>query len=149
MKKILLLCVLFSCMSVFAVEIFDTNNNKNRIDVGGQINRESYLGNLEYNIKHNWAPPKSKSTKKIVTRFTILKDGTLSDIKVIKSSRVPLIDLSAIEAIKKSSPYQPLPEKFEGESLPIEFTFDYNILTTPHDSDTCKTKFCKFIQEHQ
>jgi len=38
------------------------------------------------------------------------------------------MDAAAIEAVKASSPFEPLPKEYKGESIPIEFTFDYNII---------------------
>jgi outer membrane biosynthesis protein TonB len=59
--------------------------------------------------------------------FTILRDGTVRDIKLIVSSRVYDFDLSArgaIESAGRARAFGPLPAGFEGDALPISFYFE-------------------------
>ena len=57
-------------------------------------------------------------------------DGRLLSAKVVKSSGVPLADRAAMSAIELTAPFQPLPPEFKGTSVPIEFTFDYNVINS-------------------
>jgi len=120
------------------------------------------MRDLEQRIKRNWTPPEVNSSKHIVVTFTIERDGKLLNHKITKSSGSPLADEAALNAIKLTSPFKPLPSEFEGQNVPIEFTFDYNVIDKNmswveyngvqyhnFDFDKCKTKFCKFIYEHQ
>ena len=35
-----------------------------------------------------------------------------------------------MSAIELTAPFRPLPPEFKGQSVPIEFTFDYNVLNS-------------------
>jgi len=159
MKKILLIFAILSCIVINVQEVANGSDEmvpqEQKINDKKMINWGPYMKKLEDSIKHNWNPPRDTNFKEVVVRFAILRDGTLSSTKIIKSSGILLVDNAAIEAIQKTSPYQPLPEQFERESLPIEFTFNYNVHIQTYSSSpsytpgTCKTKLCKFIYEHQ
>ena len=100
------------------------------IDALRQPNWGPYMKNLEQRIKRNWTPPKGDSSKRVVITFTIGKDGRLLNARVTKSSGVPLADRAAMSAIELTAPFQPLPPEFKGQSVPIEFTFDYNVINS-------------------
>lgn len=94
------------------------------------VDFKPYMKNLQKQIKHNWSPPSQKSSKKTVALFKIKKDGTLSGLKILNSSGNEKYDQRALEAIKKTAPFLPLPEDFNGKSIDIQFTFDYNVFPT-------------------
>lgn len=100
------------------------------IDAIRQPNWGPYMRDLEQRIKRNWTPPKGDSSKRVVITFTIGRDGRLLSHKVTKSSGVPLADKAAMSAIELTAPFRPLPPEFKGQSVPIEFTFDYNVLNS-------------------
>lgn len=92
------------------------------------LNWAPYMKSLEANIKKNWNPPKAKESKRVVTIFKISKDGELLSLKIKESSGDKEADDAAIRAIKESAPFKPLIKGFTGQSVDIEFTFDYNVL---------------------
>lgn len=100
------------------------------IDALRQPNWGPYMRDLEQRIKRNWSPPKGDSSKRVVIVFSIGRDGRLLSHKVTKSSGVPLVDRAAMSAIELTAPFRPLPPEFKGQSVPIEFTFDYNVLNS-------------------
>ncbi len=100
------------------------------IDALKQPNWGPYMRDLEQKIKRNWTPPKGDSSKRVVITFVIGKDGRLLSKQVTKSSGVPLADRAAMSAIELTAPFRPLPPEFKGQSVPIEFTFDYNVLNS-------------------
>lgn len=100
------------------------------IDALRQPNWGPYMRNLEQRIKRNWTPPKGDSSKRVVIIFTIGRDGRLLSSKVEKTSGVPLVDRAAMSAVELSAPFPPLPPEFRGQSVPIEFTFDYNVINS-------------------
>jgi TonB family protein len=105
-------------------------NGKPGIDSIRQPNWGPYMRDLEQRIKRNWFPPKGDSSKRVVITFTIAKDGRLLSKRITKSSGVPLADQAAMKAIESTAPFRPLPPEFKGSSVPIEFTFDYNVLNS-------------------
>ncbi len=95
-----------------------------------KLNWGPYMRDLEQRIKRNWQPPKGDTSKRVVVTFSIAKDGRLLIKKVVKSSGFPLADQAAIRAIETTAPFRPLPPEFKGNSVPIEFTFDYNVVNS-------------------
>ncbi len=76
---------------------------------------------------------------KIVAEFTILRDGTLQDLKLAESSGDPEADQAALDAITSSAPFAALPAEFKGESLALRCRLDVffpnttpNGITPPH-----------------
>lgn len=100
------------------------------IDAIRQPNWGPYMRDLEQRIKRNWTPPKGDTSKRIVITFTIGRDGRLLSHRITKSSGIPLADRAAMSAIELTAPFRPLPPEFKGQSVPIEFTFDYNVLNS-------------------
>ncbi len=47
---------------------------------------------------------------------------------MIKSSGNLKTDKAALEAVKLASPFRPLPADFKGESVDVQFIFDYNVM---------------------
>ena len=98
------------------------------IDAIRQPNWGPYMRDLEARIKRNWNPPKGDQSKRVVLLFTIGRDGRLLSIKTVKSSGQPLSDAAAKAAVELTAPFKPLPPEYKGNSIDIEFTFDYNVL---------------------
>ncbi|MBR6162700.1 TonB C-terminal domain-containing protein, partial [bacterium] len=86
-----------------------------------------YMRELQRRIKMNWDPPKGNESKRVVLLFKISRDGRLLSIKVHKSSGLEAADTAAMNAVKLTAPFKPLPAEFKGQSVDIQFTFDYNV----------------------
>ena len=86
-----------------------------------------YMRELQRRIKLNWDPPKGNESKRVVLLFKIAKDGRLLSCKVHKSSGLPSADQAALKAVELTAPFRPLPGDFKGQSIDIQFTFDYNV----------------------
>ena len=105
---------------------------------------------LEQTLKGNWHPPKNNNSKRTVINFIVAKDGNFNNLRIIKSSGIEQVDEAALNAVQKSAPFKPLPKEYNGEYVPIEFVFDYNVIYawSSDVKDRCKTKFCKFMQKY-
>lgn len=86
-----------------------------------------YMRELQRRIKMNWDPPKGNESKRVVLLFSISRDGRLLNVKVYKSSGLAVADKAAISAVQLTAPFKPLPPDFKGNSVDIQFTFDYNV----------------------
>ena len=86
-----------------------------------------YMKELQRRIKMNWTPPKGNESKRVVLLFSISRDGRLLSVKVHKSSGLPAADQAAIQAVQLTAPFKPLPPNYRGDSVDIQFTFDYNV----------------------
>jgi TonB family protein len=62
----------------------------------------------------------------VTVRFTIQRDGRITDIDTISSSGVPPYDFAARKAIELSSPLKALPKDFPNESERVTCMFYYN-----------------------
>ena len=86
-----------------------------------------YMRELQRRIKMNWEPPKGNESKRVVLLFTIARDGRLISHRVYKSSGLPAADKAAMHAVELTAPFKPLPPDYKGNSVDIQFTFDYNV----------------------
>lgn len=86
-----------------------------------------YMRELQRRIKMNWDPPKGNESKRVVLLFKIAKDGRLLSCSVFKSSGLPNADKAAVNAVHLAAPFRPLPPEYKGQSIDIQFTFDYNV----------------------
>ena len=59
--------------------------------------------------------------------FSIARDGRLLNVKVHKSAGLQAADNAAINAVKLTAPFRPLPPEFKGDKVDIQFTFDYTV----------------------
>jgi len=66
----------------------------------------------------------------VTLEFTILKDGSVADVKPADGAgHAALADL-AMDAVGKSSPLTPLPAQFGGQALDIRMRFEYAPVST-------------------
>jgi len=84
-----------------------------------------YMKRMQDKIKSNWAPPDVNMNAQIVVKYRILRNGTLDSYGISTSSGSQELDNAAIDALRRSSPFEPLPASFEKESVLVQFTFDY------------------------
>lgn len=102
-------------------------NGRPGIDAIREPDFGPYMRELQRRIKMNWNPPKGNESKRVVLLFKIAKDGRLLSCSVFKSSGLPSADSAATNAVKLTAPFKPLPAEFKGQSIDIQFTFDYNV----------------------
>jgi TonB family protein len=63
----------------------------------------------------------------VTIRFTIQRDGRITDVAVLKSSGHPPYDFAARKAIELSSPLAPLPKNFPNPNERVTAMFYYNM----------------------
>jgi TonB family protein len=90
-----------------------------------------YMQSMVNRIRVNWYSnmPQLIQTgmKGVVTiRFTIQRDGRITDITILSSSSRPPYDFAAKKAIELSSPLNPLPADFPNPSERVTCMFFYN-----------------------
>ncbi len=102
-------------------------NGRPGIDAIREPDFGPYMRDLQRRIKTNWNPPKGNESKRVVLLFKIAKDGRLLSCSVFKSSGLPNADKAALDAVKLTAPFKPLPVEYKGASIDIQFTFDYNV----------------------
>jgi TonB family protein len=90
-----------------------------------------YAQSMVSRIRVNWYAnmPQIIRTgiKGVVTiRFTIQRDGRITDITILNTSTVPPYDFAARKAIELSSPLNPLPKDFPNPNERVTAMFYYN-----------------------
>jgi TonB family protein len=86
-----------------------------------------YLRNIVTQVLRRWQQPTGRVNLTAEVAFTIQKDGSVTEIEFLKRSGSFAFDLAAqgaIEAAAASKAFGPLPDGFNGVSLPIAFAFE-------------------------
>jgi len=85
----------------------------------------AYLTQMVDLIKKNWNQNQGASGQ-VTVKFTIRRDGTLTDIEIEKPSGISLLDLESQRALFKTKALPPLPREFPENALPVHLIFDYH-----------------------
>ncbi len=92
----------------------------------------SYFASIKRKIELIWSYPREAALMgmegKLLVRFTIKKDGSLGDVKLLKSSGFKILDDEAINAIKDAAPFNPIPDRLGVDHLDIYATFEYILI---------------------
>ena len=89
---------------------------------------QTYLQKMHKQVGLSWKRPETppKAGSKAVVIVTILRDGSLLDTKLHMKSGSDAWDASAIAAVKKAAPFEPLPKSYPRTSVEVHFHFEYN-----------------------
>jgi periplasmic protein TonB len=96
---------------------------------GGDINLgdfccPEYLQTLLAQVQSNWNP-KQQVVGVSTVRFTIVRDGSITNVQVARSSGFAVLDLTAQRAVM-SARLPPLPAAYTNPDLTIHLTFEYH-----------------------
>ena len=83
-----------------------------------------YIALMTERIRSNWRP-QSEVAGEAVVKFTILRDGRLTDIALERSSGYSALDLTAQRSIYTTRQLPPLPAAFPDQSLTVHLNFQY------------------------
>ncbi len=88
---------------------------------------QSMVSRIRVNWYNNMPQLIQTGLKGVVTiRFTIHRDGTITDVVILNSSGIPPYDFAAKKAIELSSPLNPLPKDFPNPTERVTAMFFYN-----------------------
>jgi len=79
-------------------------------------------------VKRNWFVPQAAMSLKgrVVIQFYVLRNGTITDLRVVQTSSIQAFDLSSFNALKMSNPTMPLPDDYPDDRAFFTVTFHYN-----------------------
>jgi len=100
------------------------------------VNFGPYMRELQRRIKRNWHPPRGNENRSVVLLFKVSKDGRLLKLTINRSGGNTESDESAIEAVKMSAPFRPLPSEYQGNDIDIQFKFDYNVFSISGNAES-------------
>lgn len=79
-----------------------------------------YLDRVVGQISQAWSrPPVGSEIKQALFHFRIERNGTISNLRMVESSKSEIFDQTARRAIEASSPLPPLPKSYKQTSLGI------------------------------
>ncbi len=94
-----------------------------------------YMRLLRIKIESIWKYPDQAAERRLQgdleISFTIHKDGSLSDVEVVRTSGYPILDEAAVQALREGIPYWPLPDAWHQKKLTIVGHFVYSLYGTP------------------
>jgi TonB family protein len=89
----------------------------------------SYVDAVRNRISSNWlqstVDPSVRWAPRASFTFQIMRDGTVANVQMTQGSGNRTVDSSALRAILSSSPVSPLPSNYPGNSVSVEFYFDF------------------------
>ena len=83
-----------------------------------------YLAQMVQRIRQNWNASQGAGGQPIV-KFTIRRDGMLTNVELERSSGQELLDLEARRAVLRTERLPALPREFTESSLTVHLTFDF------------------------
>ena len=89
-----------------------------------------YIESVKRRIQQNWLQntidPNVRAARaaKTTMQFTIMRDGTIKDIKLYQTSGNLSMDNSGMRALLASNPLPPLPPDYSGTYVNVTFDFD-------------------------
>jgi protein TonB len=88
------------------------------------FNYSYYVTQMLATIGANWFKPTDQTVTPPVVFFRIGRDGSISDVRIERSSGLPFVDRAAQRAVLASSPLPPLPADFHEGSLGVHLKFE-------------------------
>jgi TonB family protein len=91
-----------------------------------------YLARVVYIVRRNWYSVIPESARlgekgRVAIIFEIVKDGSVPELRLVRSSGSDALDRAAVAGIHASAPFPPLPAEFTGNHLVLQFIFLYNL----------------------
>ncbi len=83
-----------------------------------------YIIDMRERIRRNWQE-RQGVVGTATMRFTIQKDGTMTDIQLVMSSGFTVLDAQADRALRLTARLAPLPRQFPNQTLTVHMPFDY------------------------
>lgn len=90
-----------------------------------------YARKVQERVQSNWHIPEAQQVLRqrgwVAIHFNVHKDGSITDLQVVRPSGIPSYDQSAIDALRSSNPLPPLPAEVTVPQISGLFRFYYNM----------------------
>lgn len=77
-------------------------------DAGFKFDYTTYALAAQRKVRSHWTAPESLGRHKVLVSFDTNHDGSISNVKIAKSSGDKLSDAAALNAVKQAAPFKPL-----------------------------------------
>ena len=84
-----------------------------------------YIATMVTRIRATWSQNQGASGATLV-KFTIQRDGRLTDVVTERQSGTTTLDLAAMRAVLSTKTLPPLPDAFPNPTLTVHLNFEYN-----------------------
>jgi periplasmic protein TonB len=88
-----------------------------------------YVDVVRRKVSENWLKyeidPRINDARRVYIYFDITRAGQPVNIRVEQTSGIPSLDQSAVRALQRIDTFGPLPSGYNGNSVSVEFWFDY------------------------
>jgi TonB family protein len=119
-----------------------TPTNQSERDIGGVFQNQPGMQTLDIHSIHyawyqaivtnilrsNWATSVADEKSiniKVIVAFYILRNGSITDVKLIEPSKIFMLDQAVLRAVLNSNPLPPLPAEFKRDKLYAQYEFVY------------------------
>jgi TonB family protein len=82
-----------------------------------------YIATMIVRIRQAWT--QSQGAGQTLVKFTIQRDGKLTDVEIERPSGTTTLDLAALRAVRSTSMLPPLPGAFPNPTLTVHLNFEY------------------------
>ena len=93
-----------------------------------------YFTSMRKSIQQAWTYPYGAAMRGmqgvVGLQFVILKDGSVTKMRVVSSSGYEVLDRAIVDAISNAAPFAPLPANVNRELLPVRGNFVYSLGNT-------------------
>ena len=87
-----------------------------------------WLRRFVQTVKRNWNVPAAMfQSGRVVIQFYVLRNGTITELKIVSRSPYVSYDNAAFNALKNSSPVLPLPQEYPDDRAFFTVTFYYDV----------------------
>ena len=117
-------------MLLFPVYASEFDYNKYRGNTELQNDFASYMNALQAKIQRNWNPPDFVEDGDATVMFKVTRWGKIVSAEFVKSSNNEVFDESAMEALRKSEPFDKFPATTTKDALTIKYNFHTSIVKT-------------------
>src|SRR5579864_703179 len=83
-----------------------------------------YIALMLERIRSAWVQNQG-ATGLVIIRFTILRNGAITDASIEGSSGTSTLDFAALRAVVMTKTLPPLPDQFPNSTLPVHLNFEY------------------------
>jgi len=91
---------------------------------GTDVSGDWYLAGVQRRIWTVWMSQiKPETPNEAIVAFTIQADGSLTDVRLVQSSGISLVDFAAQRAVQSAAPFAPLPRDYGTNRITIQAVF--------------------------
>ena len=107
--------------------IHSHENSKNEVEAAKSQYIERIITRIERKKTYPSRARELMMEGVVVISMKISRNGVLSAVRVVKSSKIQMLDDAALNAVKNAAPFEKFPEIIDNDSLSIETPIEFEI----------------------